>query len=55
MQNYFVCPVCSETSDSFQEINEEINYLDKEKNLTTEEEMHYPVIIQEDSNIKISI
>ncbi|MFA5917097.1 MAG: rubredoxin [Candidatus Gracilibacteria bacterium] len=55
MQDYFVCPVCSEASDSFQEINEEINYLDNEKNLTIEEEMHYPVIIQEDSNIKISI
>lgn len=55
MQDYFVCPVCSETLDYFQEINEEIDYLDKEKNLTMEEELHYPVIIQEDSKIKISV
>jgi hypothetical protein len=55
MQDYFICPVCSETIDSFQEINEEINYLDKEKNLTIEEELHYPIIIQKDSKINVSV
>ena len=42
-------------SMTFQEINEEINYLDKEKNLTIEEELHYPIIIQKDSKINVSV
>lgn len=55
MQDYFLCPSCWERVGYFQEITEEISYLDQDNNLTIEEELHYPVISEEDSKIKVSV
>nr|MDD3720820.1 desulfoferrodoxin family protein [Candidatus Gracilibacteria bacterium] len=55
MQDYFVCPVCSEGIDSFQEIVEEVNYIEDKDNMTGVEEEHYPIIIEEDKKIKVKV
>lgn len=55
MQDYFLCPACWERVWYFQEIKEEINYLDKEDNLSVEEELHYPIILVEDNKIKVNV
>lgn len=55
MNDYFLCPVCWENADSFQEIKEEINYLKDEDFLSEEELLHYPVIDLKDGKIKVSV
>jgi desulfoferrodoxin (superoxide reductase-like protein) len=55
MQDYFLCPACWERVWYFQEITEEVNYLSKEDNLSFEEELHYPLVSEENSKIKVSI
>lgn len=55
MQDIFSCPVCNEWIDSFQEIVEEVNYIENHENLTWVEDEHFPVIIEEDKKIKIKV
>ncbi len=52
MQDFFLCPVCSEWIDYFQEITEEINYIDKDKMSSLEAE-HFVNIEQKDKKINI--
>ncbi len=44
MKDYFICPCCSETIDSFHEIKEEVNYIENIKNLSNLEKIHFPII-----------
>ncbi len=55
MQDYFLCPLCWERVGYFQEIKEEVNYFDGSENLTNLEDIHYPVVAQIDSKIKVSV
>ncbi len=55
MQDIFVCPVCSEWIDTFQEIKEEINFIENIENMTGVEDEHYPVIEEADSKIKVKV
>lgn len=55
MQDYFTCPVCSEWIDSFQEIVEEVNYIENLENLTWVEDEHCPVITIQDWKIKVKV
>lgn len=55
MQDYFVCPVCNEWIDSFQEIIEEINFIELKNDLTGVEDEHCPIITLENWKIKVIV
>jgi len=51
----YECPVCGDDRDSFQEIQEEVNYIDEKENLFALEIDHFPEIEIEGDKIKVSI
>ena len=53
--DYFVCPVCGDNRDSFQEIIEEINYITGEDTYDFMEIEHFIDIYREDDLIEVRV
>ncbi len=53
--DYFACPVCSENTDSFYMIKEEINYIENVNTVDRLELEHYPIINIENQKLTVSV
>lgn len=53
--DYFTCPVCGETKDSFHEITEQINYIEDENSVDFMELDHFMEIYKEEWLIEVKI